>query len=239
MRTSLIRHIILAMIVGLPCAQAQNQPQITLRIKQGQTIDAIFGLNLSTATSVVPGIEAVVNGLPTGQRAKVFFMSRYTPRGGNVVVGQHRLHGNFNPLSRVYPPSSVLSEDTYMRNGNTFGVWTGYFRGANQTTAIPGEVHGTYTVYAEFTINGQRYPSNVLTGTVKTAGASPPPPVQQQGASGTQLHRPTTVLRMRFNPKTGKMEVIKNGVISRRGFKNFQGKKLNRRQSLRSNYRFR
>jgi hypothetical protein len=49
----------------------------------------------------------------------------------------------------------------------------------------------------------------------------------------------TTTLRTRFNPKTGKMEVIKNGIISRRGFLNFQGKKLNRRQSLRSNYRFR
>ena len=199
-----------------------------------------FGLNLSTATSVVPGIEAVVNGLPTGQRAKVFFMSRYTPRGGNVVVGQHRLNSaHINGGGSVRGSSIVLREDIYMRNGTTINVWTGYFRDANQTTAIPGEVHGTYTVEAEFTINGQTYRSKVLTGTVKTAGASPPPPVQQQGASGTQFHRPTTVLRMRFNPKTGKMEVIKNGVISRRGFKNFQGKKLNSRQSLRSNYRFR
>ena len=46
------------------------------------------------------------------------------------------------------------------------------------------------------------------------------------------------ILKRRFNPKSGKVEVIKNGVISRIGYLNLIGKNLNRRQSLR-NYRFR
>ena len=46
----------------------------------------------------------------------------------------------------------------------------------------------------------------------------------------------TTTLRRRFNPKSGKVEVIKNGVISRRGFFNFQSKNSNPRINLR-NYR--
>ena len=48
----------------------------------------------------------------------------------------------------------------------------------------------------------------------------------------------TVILRRRFNPKSGKVELIKNGVISRIGYLNLIGKNLNRRQSLR-NYRFR
>ena len=232
-----MRHFILALLVGLPCAKAQTQPQIALRIKQGQTIDAIFGVNRSTAFSA-SHIQPVLTGIPAGQRPDVRFWARYTPN--NNVVGQYGLNGfppgNFLP-PRVAPPAPS-SDHLPLGSGTQFEIDVGFLRGNNQTTAIPGEVHGTYTVEAELTMNGRRYPSNVLTGTVKTAGASPPPPVQQQGASGTQLHRPTTVLRMRFNPKTGKMEVIKNGVISRRGFMNFQGKKLNHRQALR-NYRFR
>ena len=55
--------------------------------------------------------------------------------------------------------------------------------------------------------------------------------VQWQGA-------PTTTLKARFNPKTGKMELIQNGVITRKGYLNLVGGSLNRRQTLR-NYRYR
>jgi len=60
----------------------------------------------------------------------------------------------------------------------------------------------------------------------------------QQQQLGTRLSgRGTTViLRRRFNPKSGKVELIKNGVISRIGYLNLIGKDLNRRQTLR-NYR--
>ena len=43
-------------------------------------------------------------------------------------------------------------------------------------------------------------------------------------------------VRERLNKPKG--ELIKNGIISHRGFLNFQGKNLNRRQALR-NYRLR
>ncbi len=48
----------------------------------------------------------------------------------------------------------------------------------------------------------------------------------------------TMILKRRFNPKIGKVELIKNGVISRLGYLNLKGKNLNRRQALR-NYRYR
>ena len=62
---------------------------------------------------------------------------------------------------------------------------------------------------------------------------------QQQ--RGTPIHwqgTPTTTLRRSFNPKTGRVEVTKNGVITRKGYLNLQGSQLNRRQILR-NYRYR
>jgi hypothetical protein len=46
------------------------------------------------------------------------------------------------------------------------------------------------------------------------------------------------ILKRRFNPKSGKVELIKNGVVSRIGYLNLKGKNLNRRQALR-NYRYR
>ena len=67
-----------------------------------------------------------------------------------------------------------------------------------------------------------------------------PGPQQQHAGIGTRIQGrgSTVILRRRFNPKTGRVEVTLNGVISRLGFLNFQVKNLNRRQSLR-NYRFR
>ena len=62
---------------------------------------------------------------------------------------------------------------------------------------------------------------------------------QQQ--RGTPIHwqgSPTTTLRRSFNPKTGRVEVTKNGVITRKGYLNLAGNNLNRRQVLR-NYRYR
>ena len=53
-----------------------------------------------------------------------------------------------------------------------------------------------------------------------------------------QVRGSAIFLRRRFNPKTGKVEVIQNGVISRSGYLNLSGNKLNRRQALR-NYRYR
>ena len=61
---------------------------------------------------------------------------------------------------------------------------------------------------------------------------------QQQLGTRIQGRGFTTTLHTRFNPKTGKVEVSKNGIISHRGFLNLQVKDLNRRQSLR-NYRHR
>ena len=46
------------------------------------------------------------------------------------------------------------------------------------------------------------------------------------------------ILKRCFNPKSGKVELIKNGVIIRIGYLNLISKNLNRRQALR-NYRFR
>ena len=49
---------------------------------------------------------------------------------------------------------------------------------------------------------------------------------------------PERLLEKLCNPKSDKVEVIKNGVISRLGYLNLKSKNLNRRQGLR-NYRYR
>ncbi len=66
----------------------------------------------------------------------------------------------------------------------------------------------------------------------------PARPQQQQVGTRIQGRGSAIFLRRRFNPKTGKVEVIQNGVISRSGYLNLSGNKLNRRQALR-NYRYR
>ncbi len=60
---------------------------------------------------------------------------------------------------------------------------------------------------------------------------------QQRGAPIYWQGSPTTILRKRFNHNTGRTEVTKNGVITRRGYLNLLGGQLNRRQILR-NYRY-
>jgi len=62
--------------------------------------------------------------------------------------------------------------------------------------------------------------------------------LQQQQLGRISGRGTTMILKRRFNPKSGKVEVIKNGVISRLGYLNLKGKNLNRRQVLR-NYRYR
>jgi hypothetical protein len=61
---------------------------------------------------------------------------------------------------------------------------------------------------------------------------------QQRGTPIFWQGLPTTTLRKRFTPKTGRVETTKNGVITRKGYLNFMGKNLNRRQALR-NYLYR
>ena len=61
---------------------------------------------------------------------------------------------------------------------------------------------------------------------------------QQIGTPITWKGPPVTTLRRQFNPQTGRVEVTKNGVITRKGYLNLAGNKLNRRQVLR-NYRYR
>ena len=62
--------------------------------------------------------------------------------------------------------------------------------------------------------------------------------LQQQQMGRISGRGTTMILKRRFNPKSGKVELIKNGVISRLGYLNLKGKNLNRRQALR-NYRYR
>jgi hypothetical protein len=63
-----------------------------------------------------------------------------------------------------------------------------------------------------------------------------PQQTQQVMVQGPGL---VTTLRRNFNPKTGRMEVVKNGIISNKGFLNFEGiSTQNRRKHLRS-YRLR
>ena len=61
---------------------------------------------------------------------------------------------------------------------------------------------------------------------------------QQRGSPISWNGPPVTTLRRKFNPKTGRVELAKNGIYSRIGYLNLKVKNLNRRQSLR-NYRFR
>ena len=61
---------------------------------------------------------------------------------------------------------------------------------------------------------------------------------QQRGTPYLWQGSSTAVLRSRFNPKTGIVELTMNGIISRKGYLNLMGKNLNRRQALR-NYRYR
>ena len=70
--------------------------------------------------------------------------------------------------------------------------------------------------------------------TVSASGSPNPRPGGSR--SGLISSRPAyvTTLRRKFNPKTGKIEVIKNGVYTHRGYNNLlNGGHLNQRQFLR------
>ena len=93
------------------------------------------------------------------------------------------------------------------------------------------EVGVTYTQ----TINGQPHSvtsSNPVIVTLLNEGAVVPPLPSKKSIRGM-----STTLHMRFNPRTGTVEVIKNGVYTSRGFIKFdKNGRLNQRQTLR-NYR--
>ena len=59
------------------------------------------------------------------------------------------------------------------------------------------------------------------------------------GPSGITWQGPAVItLRRKFNSKTGRVELIKNGIFNRLGYLNLKGKTLTRRQAPR-NYRYR
>ena len=108
-----------------------------------------------------------------------------------------------------------------------------------------------FTIVTEATINGQTVTAPPEAGEIWLGSLQQQQQQQQrtpqqqwqqlqQQQLGTRIQGRgfTTTLYTRFNPKTGIVEVTKNGIISHRGFLNLQVKDLNRRQSLR-NYRYR
>ena len=129
---------------------------------------------------------------------------------------------------------------------------------AQQQQSLAGQTIGTFTVTVSFTLGGNTYTAQGH-GLVRFWGSTPQTQQQAQAQqqaqnqTGSQQNtqqqwailmqqqqmgrisgRGTTmILKRRFNPKSGKVELIKNGVISRLGYLN-----LNRRQALR-NYRYR
>ena len=68
-----------------------------------------------------------------------------------------------------------------------------------------------------------------------------PGPQQQSGGIGSRVQGrgSAVILRRRYNPRRGRVEIVKHGIISQTGFLNLQNTSLqNRRKALR-NYRSR
>lgn len=251
MRISLIGHFILALLVGVPCAQAQTQPQITLT-PQGNA-DALFaGGPGNYPRDATTRLTLNVTGLSPNQGIDYLTIKFFPAQGhANTLEGVTLNYPNWGGIGAIAnaaknwtgqtPPRSYVNFPLPV-NGSVFEArfrrpgWGSTPSPAAPIPQTPGAIIGTYTIDAQVTIMGQTYNANQLTGTVRFAPASPPPPPPQQQMSGYKGYGSVVTLQRRFNPKSGKVEIIKNGVISRRGFFNFQSKNSNPRINLR-NYR--
>ena len=168
----------------------------------------------------------------TGSVTCVNIVNNNVERSGNHPVFKNPVTGQF--IGVGMPANAVLAAGSYEisfhpvhdpgPNGRTGTVTFSFGAGANVST-------------------------HVITVNITRCGSQQQSPQQQspqrqwgqlhgQYSRISVLRGTVCILRRRFNPKTGVIEVAKNGVISHRGYLNLQAKNLNRRQALR-NYRFR
>ena len=177
--------------------------------------------------------------LPPNANVAATVTVRYQPRQGNTSVVSFEIPPNTaqpgSPLTQTYNGANNFVI-TFNRNRNDPGA--------------QGLLCGTYTISVTFILNGQSGNGTALeTGDVKYAGTRLqqhqnqqnqqnqsvfPGPQQQSGGIGSRVQGrgSVVVLRRRYNPRSGTVEIIKNGIITRYGFLNFQGG--NRRQKLRN-----
>lgn len=208
-------------------------------------------------TMQLPTLQPVVSNVP------VTYTLTYTPSTGNTAVQTI----NFTGSQSATPPATSTFTNLW-NSGLNWSTDAHFFRnpGALQIagqTCGSFTIRATMSVINPGTGLPQTYTSNIVNGTVSFAAGQQQAQTQAQNQSQSQNQNQTgsqqtfqqqwqqqqlgtriqgrgltTTLSTRFNPKTGIVEVTKNGVISHRGFLNFQVKNLNRRQALR-NYRFR
>ena len=187
--------------------------------------------------------------LPANANVVATVTVTYQPVQGNTHVQTFSFTG-----SNTVGPTGTATGTMNGANPPTFAI--SFNRNPNGAPAppLPGMVCGTYTLSVAFTVNGQagtapppetgnvEFPgppgpqkgTNNVTGQQKTTF---PGPQQQSGGIGSRVKKSfgnVVVLKRVYNPRSGTVEVIKNGIITRYGFRKFQGG--NPRQALR-NYR--
>jgi hypothetical protein len=251
----LLAILFLALFLGELCTHAQ-QPTATLTATQ----NTAGGVPYKTAAfSTAPGggwqnIAQVgwgltYSNLPANATVVATVTVTYQPVQGNTHVQTFTFTGGntvgptgtaTGTMNGATPPTFAIS---FNRNPN------------GAPAAVPGLVCGTYTLNVAFTVNGQpgQAPQS-QTGNVEFDLGVPPPlppqtnsvsgqqkttfpgPQQQSGGIGSLVtgRGNVVVLKRVYNPRSGTVQVIKNGIITRYGFRKFQG--ANPRQALR-NYR--
>jgi len=231
-RGSLILGLVLWVQGQLPC-QGAIIP-VTLELVAGNAGGPVITtnktkviINLAAAVSTPPPIPSPtkLSLFPVVQGRQPSFVSQ-TP------------NGQWHP---EYPSNMIGSGD----GDPAFYCYNGFSR-SNPPIGVQGN-NWVVDIYLDDNLRGNaafwraRQPTTYVWLIDDGSGSGS----QQQGFAqqqrGTPIFwqgSPTTTLKTRFNPKTGRVELTMNGIISRKGYLNLMGKNFNRRQTLR-NYRYR
>ena len=231
-RTILILGFMLWVQGQLPC-QGAIIP-VTLELVAGTAGGPVITTN---KTKVIINLAAAVNTPPPTPSATKLSLFP-------VVQGRQPSFVPQTPNSQwgtEYPSNMPGSGD----GDPAFYCWNGFSR-QNPPIGVQGN-NWVVDIYLDDNLRGNtafwraRQPTTYVWLIDDGSGSSS----QQQGFAQQQIGTPitwkgppVTTLRRQFNPQTGRVEVTKNGVITRKGYLNLTGNKLNRRQVLR-NYRYR
>jgi hypothetical protein len=217
--------------VQLPC-QGAIIP-VTLELVAGTAGTPVMTTN---KTKVIINLAAAVNSPTNPPRIRLSLFPVVQGRQPSFV--SQSPNGQWRP---EYPSNMIGSGD----GDPAFYCWNGFSR-SNPPIGVQGN-NWVVDIYLDDNLRGNaafwraRQPTTYVwliddgsgSGSLQQGFAQ-----QQRGTPIFWQESPTTTLRRRFNPKTGRGEVTKNGVITRKGYLNLAGNKLNRRQALR-NYRYR
>ena len=223
------------MVVGagqLPC-QGAIIP-VTLELVAGTAGGPVITTN---KTKVIINLAAAVSTpppIPSATKLSLFPVAQ----GRQPSFVSQSPNGQWRP---EYPSNMIGSGD----GDPAFYCWNGFSR-SNPPIGVQGN-NWVVDIYLDDNLRGNaafwraRQPTTYVWLIDDGSGSGSLQQGFAQQQRGTPIHwqgSPTTTLRRSFNPKTGRVEVTKNGVITRKGYLNLQGSQLNRRQILR-NYRYR